>query len=554
MRAQMKASHDAWASTQSINTISSNGFSTSTSFSSPSTITGPGSLSGKLLYNVGKFVVRRFEDAIISRRLSSISAHFLHHRSITKVPGLSEMYQDLLELSRPGLYHDSYRIRSLKILVTQIASRRTRELVEALSAWSKVEVYLLLDDIISRFDPTRSPSSDTYLHDPVVLKYRRHLSKWEEHSLSPFFYFLSALLASNSHLKIREILDSGVHRMLLHVYVSDFRDPLVHDQAQTLYAHKSNLAAACTTFLLGIRRLSGGSSGHGLDEFDELYHPVRGLWSIRPALPFGRMDQDRCDQRRKMWVSVETSDIQWRISSAYDMLINSELERVFDGAFLFDLLIDLIEFSGSAALEEAICFRALRSLHQLLAESGSPKGIGGWGLRMYMNQTPPDHLRGVFFRIVERLLTLSELEYTHSTSGKHVEQFYKFCCPQAFEDCPLTKNAVVSFIYWAAEQSRRNDALHGMLRLQTHVVDLLESAAKFVTPDGGDDTLPFTVEDQDNAYRAKVLAFAWEIFLQLDPDLRIQIVSAPLPHEDWDLHAADAGKEHIYSWVKIFST
>jgi hypothetical protein len=65
------------------------------------------------------------------------------------------------------------------------------------------------------------------------------------------------------------------------------------------------------------------------------------------VLSFGNMDQDQHEQHRCMWASAEPSDIQWQISSVFEMLMDSDWERIFDIALLFDLLIDLIEFAGS---------------------------------------------------------------------------------------------------------------------------------------------------------------------------------------------------------------
>ncbi|KIK61126.1 hypothetical protein GYMLUDRAFT_243799 [Collybiopsis luxurians FD-317 M1] len=280
----------AWASTPSITTIPSSDFSTATSISSVSTFVGHGSLSGKLIYKLGKLALKGVENVVISRRLSSISSHFPHKR-LANIPELNEMYRDLLELSRPGLYLDSYRIHSLQLLMAQISFRHTAELVKALSTWPLIELRLLLSDLTSRIDPTRSYDSAVYLDDPVILEYQKYLSKWEGHSLTPLIDFLSALVASSSH-EVREILDSGVQDLLLHIYVSDFRDPLVLDHNETLYVRKSSLAAACNTFLLGFEGQSGGFLANRFSKFDRSY-PFGGLWSIWPWLSFGNMNQDR---------------------------------------------------------------------------------------------------------------------------------------------------------------------------------------------------------------------------------------------------------------------
>ncbi|KAF5384471.1 hypothetical protein D9757_006436 [Collybiopsis confluens] len=480
----MSQPHLAVASvTQSTSTLSSYNSSASVG-SSLRTFMGLGSLSGKLLYNFGKLALKGYEFVIISRRLSFISSKFPHTRS-ERIPGLTNMYRDILELSRPGLYPDSYRLQALQILMAQIASRQTARLVEALETWPTIELCLLIGDIISRIDPTRSSGHAVYFTDPVLLGYQKHLSQYEAHSLTPFIDFLSEIVESNSD-EVRSILDSGIHRLLLHFYVSDFRDPLVLDQNETLYAHKSSLAAACTTFLLRFEEKSGGLLTRGSDELDELY-PFRGLCA------------EGCGH-------VESRDIQWRISSAFELLMDSELERSFDGAFLFDLFIDLVEFSGSATLEEDICFSALLGIRQLLTMGGgkdsTSKRVGGWGLSMYLDQTTPNHTKDILSGIIGRTLIVSESESTLSQSAADILQAY-IPTPSLFKH----------------------------RHLKTPFIDLLNSACRMV------DGMPFvspsgSVLEQDAAYRVQLLSFGWEVFLQSDPKLREEIMSPPLPHED----------------------
>ncbi|KAF9066552.1 hypothetical protein BDP27DRAFT_1002416 [Rhodocollybia butyracea] len=320
------------------------------------------------------------------------------------------MYMDLLELSRPELYPESIRIRALQMLVAQIASRCSTKLLEVLSNWPLVELQLLLCDIISRMDPIRQG----YLQDPVVLEYQKYLSRWETHSLIPFLDFLSALTSLHSQV-FPDILKAGVQDLLLHLYVSDFRDPMAARHKSSLI-RKSSLAAACNSFLLEVC-----SDPSAREEFE--HHPIHGLWPPRPMLLFGQNEVDRCSQRRQMWQSLGLEEIQWRISSAFDMLM--DWDGSFTGPFLFDLLIDLLEFSGSAGLPDAISFRALRSLHCLSVRARSAKDqVGEWirGLRMYFDQTPLDYAQDVFSRIIQQMLRLS-------LQDPAADSFYKFCCP-----------------------------------------------------------------------------------------------------------------------------
>ena len=56
-------------------------------------------------------------------------------------------------------------------------------------------------------------------------------------------------------------------------------------------------------------------------------------------------------------------------------------------------------------LDENTCFRALRLLHRLWACVHTDEVRDG--LEMYIEQTPPEHAREIFIRIVHRLILLS---------------------------------------------------------------------------------------------------------------------------------------------------
>ncbi|KAF9075567.1 hypothetical protein BDP27DRAFT_1443457 [Rhodocollybia butyracea] len=509
------------ATPSTLSVDSSENYSTSTV--SSATFRGLGSLSGKALRNFGKLTLKGIEQVIIFRRLSTIAARFPHHAG-AKFPGLTEMYMDLLELSRPELYSEFIRIRALQMLVAQIGSRSGKKLVEVLSNWPVVELCLIVRDVTSRMDPIRP----LYLQDPVVLEYQKHISKGEGHSLAPLIDFLSMLNSSRSQA-FPEILSAGVHDLLLHLYVSDFRDPMATANKRA-FIRTSGLFAACSSYLLE------ACSDHSSYEHLERY-PIHGLWSLSPMLSFGKMETDRCSQRRETWRLVGLRGIQWRISSAFDMLM--DWERSFTSDFLFDLLIDLVEFSGSAMLPNEICFRALRSLHCLAIQDE----VVGWGLRMYFDQTPLDHAQDVFSLIIQRVTSVLLLDTPVAAP------FYQFCCP---DGCHLRQNAAVHLIHRLTSSARRSTILHQVL-IRADIEGLLNSATKFVESLDGEPWqrwLLFGMDATDHAdavYRAEVLSFAWRVFFQhpysreVFPSLRLQA---------WvDELSEQIEREDAYLWI-----
>lgn len=141
-----------------------------TSFESGSTIPGPGALSGKAILALGKGTLRVAEHILIRRRLSVISSKF-PHKNDTRLEGINQMYDDLLELSRYGgikspfwkanfcyrldLYTESIRGQAVILLIVQIGSRQTRHLVDRLAQWPAVEINIFLSVLTSVLDPFR---------------------------------------------------------------------------------------------------------------------------------------------------------------------------------------------------------------------------------------------------------------------------------------------------------------------------------------------------------------------------------------------------------------
>ncbi|KAJ3829636.1 hypothetical protein F5880DRAFT_283035 [Lentinula raphanica] len=331
-------------STWTLDTTVSSDANTSISGSSVSTFTGPGSLAGKALFNVGRLTLRGVEQIIISRRLSVIATHF-PHRNTDRIAGLTEMYADLLELSRIHLYSDAIRTRALQLLFAQIASRSTLHLINAISVWPLTEVNLLLSELLECFDPRRSLVEDHPKH--VLLSvYQQHLSKWEEHSLAPLINFLQDFATSDEQ-RWSTICASGFLDLLLQLYISDFTDPLV---SKTLPSNRTTLSAACNSFLV---EALGNRSAYETFQL----HPVSGLWSRWPMLQLmlESPDATRCTRRRQAWANLDKRNIRWRISSVFNSLVlewnrTRRPHTMFEEPRLYDQFVDLLEFSGSPQL------------------------------------------------------------------------------------------------------------------------------------------------------------------------------------------------------------
>ncbi|KAJ6568982.1 hypothetical protein B0H19DRAFT_1134371 [Mycena capillaripes] len=100
---------------------------------SSSTQWGPGALAGKAILAMGKAVVRNAEYLIVRRRLSAIQA--VLPCADDQGGNLEEMFNDLLELSRPALYPERFRAQAMQLIIAQIARKETYHLRLSISKW-----------------------------------------------------------------------------------------------------------------------------------------------------------------------------------------------------------------------------------------------------------------------------------------------------------------------------------------------------------------------------------------------------------------------------------
>ncbi|KAJ3795360.1 hypothetical protein GGU11DRAFT_747125 [Lentinula aff. detonsa] len=557
-------------STSTFGTLSSESYA-STLQSAASTFTGPGSLAGKALFSFGKLTLKGVEQIIISRRLSVIATHFPHHNT-DKIIGLPGMYADLLELSRIHLYSDSTRMRALQLLFGQVASRSIAHLLKALLVWPLVEVNLLLSELLRCFDPQRTSYLAEYtLEHSLISSYRQHLSQWEDHSLAPVIDFLQDI-GTSSEQGWSIICDCGSLDFLLHLYVSDFTD---HFTYRSQPFKKSSLSATCNSFLVAV--LANSSACRIFQS-----HPISDLWSLWPMLALESNDLTRCSQRRQVWATLESKEFQWRISSIFDTLVLEwdngssmrKLRVTLKEPSLFDLLVDLLEFSGSSELDDQTSFRALRSLHRLWTRINTIQF--NWGLQKYIQETPEEHARGIFSQVIRQLHSLLD-------RAPESEAFFDFCHKRCQANCPLELDAVVQFIHRLSRASRSNKVLRQWL-IEADIIGLLGwtfcrlSERGALSLDEGDNYKISDYSVSGPRYRTLVLSLAWRLFneephgsiiqyhfsasmffMRQNPPPNWDNLRFPIHHHDnWadDLMNASVyhqmereHKECVYSWI-----
>lgn len=187
---------------------------------------------------------------------------------------------------------------------------------------------------------------DSFPGDALISAYQQNLSKWEDHPLAPAVDFLRDFASSGEEVW-STVISCGSLDWLLHLYLSDFEIPVAFKTTIRPF-HKSSVSATCNSFL--VEALA--------DEYAQRMiqsHAIRGLWPLWPMLAFESVEWSRSTLRSQTWQALEARDIQWRISSIFDILVVDWVKyrrlqvtnmRLYEDSIFFDMLVDLLEFSG----------------------------------------------------------------------------------------------------------------------------------------------------------------------------------------------------------------
>ncbi|KAL0950353.1 hypothetical protein HGRIS_010321 [Hohenbuehelia grisea] len=212
----------SWLSTSSPSLISSSQYTTTSS----RTIHGPGSLTGKALRRLGKAALGAYELIVIRRRLTTIADHFPHtDHHAAHIPGIAQMYEDILELVRPGLYTKEIRVRALRLLIGQITNCQTRSLISVLSRWDYerlIELQLLIYELINQDTSIWSSPERLEDNDAASLGSSR---RPRTVSLPPDFWQLILFFSELIHISApacRAVLDAGYLDALNSMCLTDF--------------------------------------------------------------------------------------------------------------------------------------------------------------------------------------------------------------------------------------------------------------------------------------------------------------------------------------------
>ncbi|KAL0068611.1 hypothetical protein AAF712_004327 [Marasmius tenuissimus] len=181
-------------------------FSFDTESEQSSVVDGPGAISGRWIEALGRLTLGRYERLVIQRKLLDIKNYFPH----TDEDQLSKnTYDDLLELSRPDfdVYSKGIRRQVLGLVMVQIATRQTSQLLGSLARWDpkELETRLVLLEYLKCLPITGNSDEPKHgaLYAAPARRYSQAVSKHEPSLASPFLDFLLQLGQINrDHMKL----------------------------------------------------------------------------------------------------------------------------------------------------------------------------------------------------------------------------------------------------------------------------------------------------------------------------------------------------------------
>ncbi|KAF7367717.1 hypothetical protein MSAN_00835500 [Mycena sanguinolenta] len=161
---------------------------------SSKTTWGPGALAGKAILALGKAAIRGAERVVIAKRMAVLRSHLpcSDDRAGPHTSFMDEVFDDLVELSRPELYPDSIRIPAMELILTQISSGHTTYLIHSLSKWLLEDIILLVKEIVS----TSMFSKCGFMEPSLVNAYVGALPE-STHPLVPCIEFIAKLAQQN---------------------------------------------------------------------------------------------------------------------------------------------------------------------------------------------------------------------------------------------------------------------------------------------------------------------------------------------------------------------
>ncbi|KAK7037428.1 hypothetical protein VNI00_011179 [Paramarasmius palmivorus] len=242
-------------------------------------------------------------------------------------------------------------------------------------------------------------STEKYLKTSIINSYQNTVPQWNDSFLVPLVDFMSQVITlSKRHCK--SVTESGVLDFFLHLYLTDFRDPLAHQDSSRTF-RKSALLGACNHFLLTLVENFGLNVISG--------HPLSTMWSIHPVLRFTSSrdgEERRWERRRRFWYTSSNTYMECRIASILE--ITRDEEKILDTDNAMDIVTDCFQLLGPE-FPGRVRFGALRSLYEVIVQRFMARYVRTriWNaIGFYLSELPLEVSVGLLNGVVDMLSSL----------------------------------------------------------------------------------------------------------------------------------------------------
>ncbi|KAJ3762092.1 hypothetical protein EV360DRAFT_79654 [Lentinula raphanica] len=445
--------------------ISTTTYSTTETESSATTVWGPGTLSGRAIKSLGEASLRGVEKLIVRWRLAKINAILpgltsptsSSSKNYTTGEQLEKIYDDLLELSRLDFYDTKVRQKALRMIMMQIGSRETHQLLLCVAKWPQEEIIVFLSEMFPCIpllwytdQNTTAPAvdADTKARLELIAEYRSSLLPSETHEVLPFIEFISRLAQEHEN-SCRAVIESGILDALSSVCEHCALAPGVVTKVE----HAIGVLMTCQ------RNWDIECAPQRLD----LVWPRSDVPSIPLGHSSSKMTHRAPNDRKILWqISASTAIIE-RLSEIAVIMGMPEVLSGCDSADMFDLVFDLLVFCDDIRFTGL----SMLCLVQIIA-------IGRQDLQrtleIVLTLLPYHKKLDFFYRIIHPLwqvefiqvglVTMSEAQYLSIYSRLEIEPMptaITFCKTVTARDLHLDPiNVFIDFSMNVADRSHEN--------------------------------------------------------------------------------------------------
>ncbi|KAL0955335.1 hypothetical protein HGRIS_004218 [Hohenbuehelia grisea] len=305
--------------------------------STVSTIWGPGTLSGKAIKALGEATLRGVEKVVIRWRLATINSSLNRNPDSPSgsVDKLEKILDDVLELSRLDFYTPKVRQQALRLIMMQIGSLETTQLIKCVVKWPAEEIQIFLSEFMMCMPLLWNDVDAPDYQWELLELYKSSQSASAEHPLIPFLTFLQQLSEAGPDA-CHAIISGGYLNLLSDMYEYHSLDFGESDDQSIIAASViTSCNSVLSTFLLQPEAL----------KFLSDHSETRNLWpqkykSLHLSLHSRILSSFNPKMRRQTWRQADVSRILQRYSEIEVILRLHPVPRSMN----LHICIDLLEF------------------------------------------------------------------------------------------------------------------------------------------------------------------------------------------------------------------